>query len=431
MKLTIEKVVYGGSGLAHLEVASGRETIFVPFTLPGETVEAHLNNPGGALQETSLDRIITPSPDRISPRCIHFGTCGGCQYQHASYDAQLQLKKSILEETLQRSGLDALPPIEVHAAQPWEYRNRIRLRVALVADELRIGYLRRASSEFLPIEMCPISAPLLLRAAEAFLQLDSLFRAWTRAVEEIELFTSDDEQKLQVVFFLRHQPAKGFAELCAALKEHIPQLTGAGVQIIESAGRGRKSLKLREGVTWGTAGLNYNVAGETYWVSRGSFFQVNRLLIATLIRLATEGHSGRLAWDLYAGVGLFSRVLAKQFAEVVAVEAAEGDLTVNLRGPGQRAIAATTVEFLRQAVLQRDRPDLIVMDPPRAGVGAEVCSLLARIAAPQLVYVSCDPTTLGRDLRMMVDSGYRLNQLHLVDMFPQTFHQETVAVLGR
>jgi 23S rRNA (uracil1939-C5)-methyltransferase len=177
--------------------------------------------------------------------------------------------------------------------------------------------------------------------------------------------------------------------------------------------------------------LNYKVGEESYWVRRGSFFQVNRFLVSRLVQLATGGRSGRLAWDLYAGVGLFSRVLAKSFAEVVAVEVEKGNLEANFRGEGRRAVAATTLEFLRQAVLERDRPELVVMDPPRAGVGTEICSLIARLKTPEVVYVSCDPATLSRDLREMVDSGYNIDQVHLVDMFPQTFHQETVAVLRR
>lgn len=426
MKLLIEKIVYGGNGLARSE---NGETVFVPFTLSGETIDAEITSRSN-VTEAELTSIYTASSDRVDPPCVHFGRCGGCQLQHASYAAQLQIKRSILEETLLRVGLTALPSIEVHSTQPWGYRNRIRLRVALVDGQLRVGYLQRGSNDFLPIQMCPIATPILWRAAKAFLELDEGHRQWTRAVEEIELFTDSDEQRLMITLFVRVQPAKGFADLCEALRMHVPELTGAGVQVMESSGRNRKSLRMRPGVSWGAAGLNYTVADETYWVSRGSFFQVNRFLAPELVRLATEGRRGKLAWDLYAGVGLFSRVLARHFPEVIAVEAVEGDLTVNLRGAGRRAVAATTVEFLRQASLERDRPDLVVMDPPRAGIGAEVCSLLDRVRPREIVYVSCDPTTLGRDLRSMIDSGYRLNQLHLVDMFPETFHQETVAVLG-
>jgi 23S rRNA (uracil1939-C5)-methyltransferase len=161
---------------------------------------------------------------------------------------------------------------------------------------------------------------------------------------------------------------------------------------------------------------------------------VNRSLIDTMVRVVTAGRSGDLAWDLYAGVGLFSRVLAKSFARVVAVEGSEtaaADLAQASKSTGIRAVCASTADFLREAVVQRERPQLVVMDPPRAGVGAEVCALLARLKAEEMVYVSCDPVTFSRDLRAMVDSGYTLVQLHLVDMFPQTFHLETVAVLRR
>lgn len=427
MKLVIEKIVYGGAGIA--SVNEGK-ILFVPFTLPGEQVEAEVIEERGNLQEARLVQIESSSSDRVGPRCIHFGACGGCQYQHASYTAQLQIKREILQETLERAGLNDLPAIQTHAAEPWEYRNRIRLRVSAFEDKLRVGYLRRGSNEFLPIQMCPISAPVLWKAAEAFLMLDEIFRSWTRSAEEVEFFTSGDEQKIQMTLFVRAQPSKGFAEFCETMQRQLPELAGAGVQVIESGGHGRKSLRVRSGTTWGAAGLQYKTSGETYWVGRGSFFQVNRFLVSRLIELVTAGRNGELTWDLYAGVGLFARVLAKQFDEVVAVEAAAGDLAANLRGSNKRTITATTLEYLRQATLERDRPDLIVMDPPRAGVGAEVCNLLNRIKASEIVYVSCDPTTLGRDLRMMIDSGYRLNQLHLVDMFPQTFHQETVAMLG-
>jgi 23S rRNA (uracil1939-C5)-methyltransferase len=166
-------------------------------------------------------------------------------------------------------------------------------------------------------------------------------------------------------------------------------------------------------------------------VSRGGFFQINRFLIDELLRIVATSRQGLLAWDLYAGVGLFSRALTKGFHQVVAVEAAGTDLINSFKGVGRRAVESTTVDFLRKAVVQRERPQLIVMDPPRAGVGAEVCSLLARVLSPEIVYVSCDPVTLTRDLKMLVDAGYRLEEIHLVDLFPQTFHLETIVVLRR
>lgn len=431
MKLAIEKVVYGGAGLARMESGAGAESVFVPFTLAGEVVEAELSESKGAVREGSLTQIVTASQDRVEPRCIHFGACGGCQYQHATYDTQLELKRRILKETLERAGVDELLEIQTHSAQPWEYRNRVRMRVAFAEGRLRVGYLRRGSVEFLPIEMCPIAAPVLWRTAQAMLGSMDALPQWAAAIREVELFATGDEQKLQMTLFVAAQPAKGFEALCIAVQEKVPELSGAGVQILEGSVGSRKVQRVKAGAEWGAAGVSYKVGDESYWVGRGSFFQVNRFLVPGLVQLAAEGRGGRLAWDLYAGVGLFSRVLAASFDEVVAVEAQKGNLDANFRGPGRTAVATTTVNFLRQAVLERDRPDLIVMDPPRAGVGAEVCDLLARIKAPELVYISCDPTTLGRDLRLMVDSGYKVNQVHVVDMFPQTFHQETVAVLRR
>ncbi|HEY6376904.1 MAG TPA: 23S rRNA (uracil(1939)-C(5))-methyltransferase RlmD [Edaphobacter sp.] len=434
MKLRIEKAIYGGSGLAHqTEGKDAGKAIFVPYTLSGELVEAQPTEEKSGFADAALLKIIEPSANRTEPRCIHFNECGGCHYQHADYAAQIAMKREILHETLERAGLTDLPTIQPHTSKPWSYRNRIRLRIAEFEGNLRVGYLRRSSSEFLPIQMCPISAPLLFRAAEALLQLaqqDSNTSRWMQAATELELFTTADESKLQITLFVSKEPAKGFPELCTKLQQLIPELVGAGTAILSpETGRGRKVQKIKQGTSWGTEGLSYTAAGESYWISRGGFFQVNRFLIDELVHLVTDNRSGNLAWDLFAGAGLFSRALTKTFTRVVAVEAAADDLTRTFRGEGRQAIAATTLDFLRTAVVQRDRPDLIVLDPPRAGVGIESCSLLARLKPNQIVYVSCDPVTLGRDLKAMVDSGYRLAELHMIDLFPQTFHLEAVAIL--
>jgi 23S rRNA (uracil1939-C5)-methyltransferase len=220
----------------------------------------------------------------------------------------------------------------------------------------------------------------------------------------------------------------GFEGFCERMREWVPELAGAGASLVSAQ---RHSQRARSLGNWGADGLSYRAAEEDYWVSRGGFFQVNRFLLDELVRVVAAGHKGSLAWDLYAGVGLFSRALARRFGQVVAVEAAASDLVRSFKGAARRAIESTTVEFLRGAVVQRERPDLIVADPPRAGLGAEVCTLLARVSAPAMVYVSCDPGTLARDLKMLVQAGYSVADLHLVDLFPQTFHLETVVVLRR
>lgn len=434
MKLQIEKAVYGGSGLAHqTEGVDAGRAVFVPFSLPGETVEATLTDAKGGFGEATLIQILDPSVHRVAPGCEHFGQCGGCHYQHADYATQVAMKADILRETLDRAGLAALPEIQIHSAEPWGYRNRIRLRIDESDGLFRVGYNRRGTNEFLAIRECPIAAPLLWRTAEALIRLgveDSDAGRWMRDAVEVELFTDAEEKKLQMTIFLQRS-RMGFSKFYDALHKMVPELVGAATSLIPNQGTQRRTQKPRPLESWGAEGLNYRAAEENHWVSRGGFFQVNRFLLDELVDVVAEKRQGNLAWDLYAGVGLFARTLTRGFKQVVAVEAVGVDLTKNFKGRGKHGVEATTVEFLRAAVVQRERPELIVMDPPRAGVGAEVCDLLARISALEMVYVSCDPVTLARDLRLMVEAGYRVIELHLVDLFPQTFHLETVVFLRR
>ncbi len=442
MKFQIEKMVYGGAGLGRAVEGEGWSgTALIPFTLAGEIVEARLSDHESGPAEASLLEVLTPSESRGRPGCAHFGECGGCQYQHASYAAQVEIKAAVLRETLERAGLAELPKIEAHTGAPWRYRNRSRLRVESVHGSLRVGYNRRGSNEFLPIQECPISAPLLWRACEGLLQVaseKSPAGRWAQSAAEVEFFVSpheqndgeSDEQKLQMTVFVRKDKA-GFSAFCDRMRDLVPEMAGAGAALLPAKVNQRQAHKMRSLENWGAAGLSYRVADEDYWIGRGGFFQVNRFLLGDLVDLVTFGRRGRVAWDLYAGAGLFSRVLARSFERVVAVEAAADDLTRTFKGPGRQAVEATTLEFLRGAVLQRERPELIVLDPPRAGAGEEVCALLIRVAAAEIVYVSCDPVTLARDLKILAGAGYLPVALHLVDLFPQTFHLETVVVLRK
>jgi 23S rRNA (uracil1939-C5)-methyltransferase len=252
------------------------------------------------------------------------------------------------------------------------------------------------------------------------------------------------------------QAAAGLEKLCDALRKLLPALTGAicnapGIaahrggapagrhkrQRCEDAQHGEREG--RELASWGVPRMTYQVAGIAYRVSLGAFFQVNRMLTGKLVELSTGSRRGALAWDLYAGVGLFSCVLASHFEQVVAVEGAPvscDDLRANLGAP-HRAVESSTVGFLRREVARRSpktalaQPEFVLVDPPRAGLGEEAVHLLAQIGPPEITYVSCDPATLSRDLRRLLDSGYKLEGLHLIDLFPQTFHLETVAMLTR
>jgi 23S rRNA (uracil1939-C5)-methyltransferase len=433
MKLQIEKAVYGGSGLAHqTETEGAGRTVFVPFTLPGEVVEARPLKRQDSFEEASLIQVLTASKDRVQPVCAHFGQCGGCQYQHGSYSAQIQMKVAILRETFERAGLRTVPRIQVLTGEPWSYRNRTRLRIKELEGHLRVGYNPRNSNDFLSISECPILAPLLWKAAEGLLRVaaeDSTSARWLRNAVEVELFTSSDEKKLQISIFAKKE-LRGLPAFCEKLQKLIPELAGASTSLLASTGP-RQTKATPPFEEWGAEGLVYCVAGEDYWVNRGGFFQINRFLVDELVKIVAGTRHGKTAWDLYAGVGLFSKALARTFQHVVAVEAAPSDLFTSFKGTTKRAIQATTLAFLRNAVIQRERPELIVVDPPRAGIGAEVCALLGKISAPEIVYVSCDPVTLARDLTSLTGTGYEIAELHMIDMFPQTFHLETVAVLRR
>ena len=389
----MEKWVYGGRGLARVD---GRAWL-VPFVLPGETVrvEAERERPG--LIEGRLVEIVTASAERRDPRCPYFGRCGGCHYQHAGYEFQLLQKREVLREVLRRVGkLDAPDELETVSASPWEYRNRVQLHLA--GGE--IGYLEAASNRLCPVEHCPVSSPEINQALGTLrgMARDSRFPSFVRS---LELFTNGAEVQVNVLESAR-PVARRFFDWCA---ESIP------------------------GATLGT--LDYPAAGRVFRVGHRSFFQVNRFLIDELVTRSLESAEGASAVDLYAGVGLFSLALASRFDSVTAVESgasASGDLEFNAaRASLEVRVERTTVESYLERLAQP--PDFMLADPPRAGLGKTVVRELNRLRPPRLTIVACDPATLARDLAALVAGGYRLERVTLVDLFPQTYHLETIAHL--
>jgi 23S rRNA (uracil1939-C5)-methyltransferase len=407
MKLRIEKAVYGGDGLARIPEG---KTMFVPATLPGELVEAHITEERRGFANGQLDAVFEPSPERVAPGCEYVPRCGGCQYQHAHAAFQLQMKLDILKETLMRAHLPLPGEIGSLVGPPWGYRNRIRLHVM----KRELGYRQRGSHNLLPVTHCPIAAPLLEQSIVAVTHLDL-----GSLCDEVEFFTNSEQDQLLVSLWPgRHAPIdRALEDFAERLKTELPALTGVGL----FSGQSMKH--------WGLRSLTYKVSGRSYQVSLGSFFQVNRFLLPELLQLVSQNSSGRLAWDLYSGAGLFARAL--DFENVTAVESAgfsADDLKDNLAGTPHRVVRSSTLDFLRS---QNAKPELILVDPPRAGLGKEICAHLARIAAPAITYVSCDPATLARDLQSLLQSGYSVQAMYLVDLFPQTFHMETVSFLKR
>jgi 23S rRNA (uracil1939-C5)-methyltransferase len=428
MKLRIEKAVYGGSGLARLgEGELAGKTAFVPLTLPGELVEAHISEDKRSFVNAEADSIVESSPHRTLPACPYFGICGGCSYQHAHYAHQVEIKTAILREALERAHLADLPAIQTVSSDPWNYRNRVRLR--LQATPFGLGYRERRSNKLLVVDKCPIAAALVEKAIVAVTKAgESLGLAGF--CDEIEFFAAD-EGSLLLSFFNEKQDQRMQAKLaamCQALIQHLPELKGAGLFGVQR----KQPARLVQ--TWGEGSLLYKAAGFDYRVSLGSFFQVNRFLVDELVDLVVSGCNGRVAWDLYAGVGLFARALAERFERVIAVEsspASSADLRLNLQETSHRVVEATALEFLQKQKPSATPPDLVVVDPPRAGLGPAITSALSQISPAEIVYVSCDPSTLSRDLAALVQSGYDLRTITMVDMFPQTFHLESVSVLAR
>jgi len=425
MKLRIEKAVYGGAGLARDE----GKAIFVPFTLPGEVVEAHAVEDRTSYANAELDVVVEASAERVKAPCPYFGECGGCHYQHASYEAQVKLKMGILRETLERAHLQEIPEIGVLQGAALEYRNRVRLHVDRVTSKL--CYKRRGSHANLVVEQCPIAAPVLQEALSA---VQARAEQWRFAewFDEVELFTNAEQSEVLLALWSGRGSGEAnryLQQLWPEVSQPIPRVVGA---VVVGSGEGpQKGAALAKA---GEQALTYRAGGNEYRVSLGSFFQVNRFLIDGLVERVIALRSGAIAWDLYAGVGLFARGLAGHFRKVVAVEASPSsvaDLRHNLGAP-HRVVAASTLEFLRRARAERQpKPDLVVVDPPRAGLGKEISGLLSQIGPPHITYVSCDPATLSRDLKSLLDSGYHLTDLTMVDLFPQTFHLESVAILSR
>jgi 23S rRNA (uracil1939-C5)-methyltransferase len=419
----IEKPIYGGAFLARLE----GKAVFVPLTLPGEQAQVRItqSKPGYAAAE--VEAIVRAAPERVVPACPHFGACGGCHYQHTDYATQLVLKQAILRETLERGGVAVSAEIAVLAGEPWHYRNRIRLAFDAAGN---LGYRGRRSHGVVPLRECPIAAPLLVHAAQAFAEVAREFAPALHPTE-LALFCDATETSLLATVFTASPVKLRFDELAKAMHEQIPTLVG-----VELVTEGRPGQQPRTIAQWGANSLTYRAADFDYRVDHGAFFQVNRWLVDSLVERVVAGQQGSLAWDLFAGVGLFARQLAANFASVVAVESAPSAtqaLAANLKSTTGIPVKSDTLAFMRTHAIHHAKnvsaPDLIVVDPPRTGLGMETCALLGQIAAPALVCVSCDPATLTRDLRALTASGYQIESITLADLFPQTFHLETVVHL--
>ncbi len=433
MDVTIEKLIYGGEGLAHHEGA----TVFMPFVLPGERVSVTPVEQKKKFVRGRVEKILEASAERIAARCPHFGVCGGCDYQHIPYDAQLRYKSEILRETLRRVGrIEWSGEIVTRASSsPWGYRNRAQWKVrplevgsddattggAERSDKPAIGYFCANSTALCAVEDCSIISPLLLKTLLALREALAA-GALPRGLREIEAFVDAADTSLLLTATFVGFPSRA-AEHAATFRRVVPEIASL---LFHDPSHDRMEL-------FGPGFLNYAAGGIAYRVGHLSFFQVNRFLVEELVREVVEREEGgRLALDLFAGVGLFAVPLAKRFERVISVEsnpAAARDLETNMRGQG--TIEVRTAEVERFLERTKEQPELVVLDPPRAGVTPAAIQRIAELSPSRISYVSCEPPTLARDLASFVKGGYDCTEIQLFDLFPQTFHMETVVRLRR
>jgi len=426
IEIKIEKLIYGGEGLAHHNGA----TVFVPFVLPGERVRAAPVEEKKKFIRARAEELLEPSPARVAPPCPHYTICGGCDYQHIPYEAQLTYKTEILRETLRRLGRIEWPgTITTHASPPWGYRNRAQWKVRpLEADgtdsertKLGIGYFRANSTALCAVEDCSILSPLLLRT---LLSLREALAAGAlpRQLREIEAFGDTADSKLLLTATFAGFPSR-IGEVAEKFRAIIPEIESV---LLHDPSHERMDLS-------GPGFITYHAGGIGYRVGHFSFFQVNKFLVEELAREVVDREEpGKLALDLFAGVGLFSAPLAERFEHVISVEAnpaAAHDLEANVAGI--RSVEVRTSEVGRFLDRCKEKPDLVVLDPPRTGMEATALAKLARLSPSRITYVSCEPPTLARDLAVLLEKGYDISEVHLFDLFPQTFHMEAVVRLRR
>ena len=423
----IESVAAGGDGVGHLP--DGR-VVFVPLTAPGDRVRVRIEEDRARFARGSLDTLISEGPSRCEPRCPVFGSCGGCAWQHIRYEDQLEAKRRILVDALARIGGFELSEAPVIHPSPQPYHYRARTRV-LVRGGL-VGYRRRRSHRLCAIESCPVLAPpvddLLSRIAEAP-------ESWVPSGAQ----SVGDKSRVA----LNEQPEEEW-ELCAgsggeARSWRIPK--DPQVACDESAQPRARShapdadISQREGPA-----VTIALTAGSLQISPGVFMQANALLwqdlVDAVVAQAVSGAGGARGSliELFAGAGFFTLSLASYFSRVVAVESdarAVVDLAANIEAAGLAHVEVVAEPVDTALCRQWDAPDCVVLDPPRTGLSRDAVRRLAELDAPRIVYLSCDPATLARDLRLLCEErpAYRLTHTSAFDLFPQTPHVEGLAVL--
>ncbi len=404
-QVRLTQCAYGGEVFGRLP--DGR-AVFVPFALPDEVVQIRLieEKPGYARGE--LLEVVTPSPQRISPRCVHFGRCGGCHYQHMPYEMQLQTKAAILGEQLERIGKLKDAPLHPTVASPLPYYYRNHIQFDLTAEG-KLGYHAASTDQVFAIQECHLPQPPLdqiwqMIDVEPIPGLQGVHLRVGMNEEVMLILVCDDPQLPQF------------------------QVEGIPLSAVHLSPVGRQVLA-------GSEYLFMEVLGRIFRLSADSFFQVNTPMAAAMVEHVLhllELDPADTLLDVYAGVGLFSAFLAPKVGRLIAIEASESacdDFAFNLdEFDNVELYQATAEETLPVLDVH---PKVILVDPPRGGLSRKARQGILRLKPQQLVYVSCDPATLARDARYLVEGGYRPHQFTPFDLFPQTYHIESISLWER
>jgi 23S rRNA (uracil1939-C5)-methyltransferase len=420
VQVPIESVAFKGYGVARIQ----GKVVFIPFTVTGDQAWIEMMEEKKRYSMGRLIRIVSPSPWRVDPPCPFFGRCGGCQFQHIDYPIQGELKKEIFGQILKRLGrLEEIPSISMAPSlNPYDYRVRVQLKV----KEKAMGYYQERSHKIVAINHCPISHPLVNQIIQ---KLREEFAALSR-MKEIEIKVSPQEGK-GVLLFHPHSYDRRIEDVMKEFLLGQPILRGIAISKKDGDtlfGDPLLTLTIPSGREREKRNLEFRI-------SPGSFFQVNieqnQTLIQTVLQFSEVNKEDRIL-DLYAGVGNLTLPLAMGAKEVLGIEenrSAIEDARFNAErnGIGNCDFIQGRVEdaFMRW---EGKTPDLIVLDPPRTGCKT-ILDQVVRLKPKKIVYVSCEPTTFSRDLRLFSERGYSLQRLGLIDMFPQTFHMEVVGLL--
>ncbi len=379
----IERLLPGGFGLAHAEGL----TLFVALAAPGDILSVKIERKRGSVGFASIVEVVKPSSMRVEPPCPYFGLCGGCDFQQLDYEAQLAAKLEIIRDCLHRIARIETPPDIVMVPSPsqWQYRSRANWQFD--PKSKRLGYFARGSHDVCDVEVCAVLRPELQ----------------------------------QTLARLREQMRDG------TLSKKLTDIEAVAGDTDVSLASAATHFKTKE--------VSRRIGRETYYFGAEAFFQINHELLELLLGEAVGAEEGKQAIDLYSGVGLFTLPLARRFDQVTAVEA--NSRAVDYAQRNLDAAELDNVELANMSVaewlkhwLGFERPDLLLLDPPRTGAESGVIEGILKVAPQKICYVSCDPATLARDLNKLLAGGYLLDSIVAFDMFPQTHHVETVVRLS-